>query len=156
MDVINFISWIKSGNYRTKIPTGVNNLIAVGTQDDSRDDGYLPLAVNAAPLQALYNKGAVTQLTSISTAVTLDACNGVITTVSSTLNPNSTTVFTVNNLNVKTTSTILLSTQYAGAAQGIPAVSVYALSDGSFSIKICNVGAVVLNDVIKIHFVIIN
>ncbi len=56
MDILNFISWIKAGNYRATLPTDVTNLIAVGAKDPSRDDGYLALAVNAAPLQSLYDK----------------------------------------------------------------------------------------------------
>jgi len=155
MDILNLISWIKAGNYRTTIPTDVNTLIAVGAQDASRDDGYLPLAVNAAPLQSLYNTGAVTQITSISTPVTLNALNGVITTVSSTLAVNATTTFVVNNSNVTTSSKILLTVQYAGAAQGIPDVSIYALTNGSFTVKLGNVGSTALNNVVKVHFLII-
>jgi hypothetical protein len=47
MDILNFISWIKAGNYREVLPTNTNNLLAVGTTDPSRDDGYLSIAVNA-------------------------------------------------------------------------------------------------------------
>ena len=156
MDILNFISWIKAGNYRTTIPTDVNTLIAIGAQDASRDDGYLPIAVNAEPLQSLYNTGAVTQITSITTAVTLNANNGVITTVSSTLAANATTTFVVNNSNVTTSSKILLTVQYAGAAQGIPDVSIYALSNGTFTIKLGNVGNISLDNVVKVHFIVIS
>ena len=44
MDILNFISWIKAGNYRATLPTDVTNLLAVGAKDPSRDDGYLSLS----------------------------------------------------------------------------------------------------------------
>ena len=155
MDVLNFISWIKAGNYRTTIPTGVNNLIAVGTQDPSRDDSYLPLAVNAAPLQTLYNTGTVTQGTSITTAVTTNTLNGVITTVSSTLAANAKTFFTVNNTNVVAGSRILVSVEYDEAATGIPVVGVSDIATGSFKIVLSNGGNAALNNVVKVHFLIL-
>jgi hypothetical protein len=155
MDILNFISWIKRGDYKAVLPTDTINLIAVGSKDPQRGDDYKPLSVNAAPLQSLYNTGAVTQITSISTPVTLNVLNGVITTVSSTLAVNATTAFVVNNSNVTTSSKILLTVQYAGAAQGIPDVSIYALTNGTFTIKLGNVGSTSLNNVVKVHFLII-
>jgi hypothetical protein len=155
MDILNLISWIKAGNYRTTIPTDVNSLIAVGAQDASRDDGYLPLAVNAAPLQSLYNTANVTQGTSITTAVTVNALNGVVTTVSSTLAANAKTFFTVNNSNVVAGSKILVSVQYDEAATGIPVVGVSDITTGSFKIVLSNGGNAALNNVVKIHFLIL-
>jgi len=155
MDVLNFISWIKAGSYRTTIPTDVNSLIAVGAQDASRDDGYLPLAVNAAPLQSLYNTGNVTQGSSITTAVTVNTLNGVVTTVSSTLAANAKTFFTVNNSNVVAGSKILVSVEYDEAATGIPVVGVSDITTGSFKIVLSNGGNAALNNVIKVHFLII-
>ena len=35
MDILNFISWIKAGNYRTTLPTDTPNLIAVAAKDPS-------------------------------------------------------------------------------------------------------------------------
>lgn len=156
MDILNLISWIKAGNYRTTIPTDVNSLIAVGAQDASRDDGYLPLAVNAAPLQSLYNTANVTQGTSITTAVTVNALNGVVTTVSSTLAANAKTFFTVNNSNVVAGSKILVSVQYDEAATGIPVVGVSDITTGSFKVVLSNAAGVdALNNVVKVHFLII-
>ncbi len=43
MDILNFISWIKAGNYRESLPTDVPNLLAIGSKDPSRDDSYLPI-----------------------------------------------------------------------------------------------------------------
>lgn len=155
MDILNFISWIKAGNYRTTIPTDVNSLIAVGAQDASRDDGYLPLAVNAAPLQSLYNTANITQGTNITTAVTVNANNGIITTVSSTLAANAKTFFTVNNNVVTAGSKILVSVQYDEAATGIPVVGVSDIVAGSFKVVLSNGGNAALNNVVKVHFIII-
>jgi hypothetical protein len=156
MDILNFISWIKAGNYRENLPTDVPNLLAVGAKDPSRDDSWLPLAVNAAPLQSLYDNGTVTQATSITTAVTLNTFNGVITTVSSTLAANATTFFTVNNSNVTAASRILVTAQYDEAATGIVVLSVSDIAAGSFKVVISNGGNAALNNVVRVHFMILN
>ena len=156
MDILNFISWIKAGNYRTTLPTDTQNLLAIGAKDLSRDDGWLPLAVNAAPLQSLYSAGTVTQLTSITTAVTLNTFNGVITSVSSTLAANAKTFFTVNNSNVTTASRIIVSAQYDEVATGIVVLGVSDIAAGNFKVVISNGGNAVLNNVVKVHFMIIN
>ena len=156
MDVLNFISWIKAGQYRATFPTDVPNLLAVGAKDPSRDDGYLPLAVNAAPLQSLYHTANVTQGTSITTGVTVNALNGVITTVSSTLAANAKTSFTVTNPNILAGSKILVSVQYDEAATGIPVVGVSDIAAGSFKVVLSNgAGVAALNNVVKVHYLII-
>lgn len=157
MDILNFISWIKAGNYRATLPTDVTNLIAVGAKDPSRDDGYLSLAVNAAPLQSLYDTANVTQGTSITTAVTVNAHNGVITTVSSTLAANARTSFTVNNDKVDSGSKILVSVEYDEAATGIPVVGVSDITLGSFKVVLSNgAGSAALNNIVKVHFIILD
>jgi hypothetical protein len=155
MDILNFISWIKAGNYRVALPTDTVNLLAVGSKDPTRDDGYLSLAVNAAPLQSLYDTANVTQGTSITTAVTVDALNGVITTVSSALAANAKTFFTVNNSLVGTGSRILVSVEYDEAATGIPVVGVSDIVTGSFKVVLSNGGSAALNNVVKVHYLII-
>ena len=154
MDILNFISWIKAGNYRATLPTDTTSLLAVGAKDPSRDDGYLSLAVNAAPLQSLYDTANVTQLTAISTAVTVDAHNGIITTVSSTLAGGSNAAFTVNNSKVTTASKILLTVNHPGA--GIPVLITEALTNGSFDIRIYNVSATAFNNILKISYLILD
>ena len=139
MDILNFISWIKSSNYRTTLPTDVQSLLVIGAKDPSRDDGYLSLAINTAPLQAVYDSANVTQLTAITTAVTVNAHNGIITTVSSTLAGGSNAAFTVNNSKVTTASKILLTVNHPGA--GIPVLITEAVANGSFAIRIYNVSA---------------
>jgi hypothetical protein len=156
MDVLNFISWIKAGQYRATFPTDVPNLLAVGAKDPSRDDGYLPLAVNAEPLHTLYHTGNVTQGTSITTGVTVNALNGIITTVSSTLAANAKTFFTVTNPNVLAGSKILVSVEYDEAATGIPVVGVSDIAAGSFKVVLSNgAGVAALNNIVKVHFAII-
>tara|TARA_R110002126_G_scaffold15306_6_gene62999 strand:+ start:1527 stop:2000 length:474 start_codon:yes stop_codon:yes gene_type:complete len=156
MDILNFISWIKAGQYRATLPTDVSNLLAVGAKDPSRDDSYLPLAVNAAPLQTLYHTANVTQGTSITTGVTVNALNGIITTVSSTLAANARTSFTVTNPNVVAGSKILVSVQYDEAATGIPVVGVSDIAAGSFKVVLSNgAGVDALNNVVKVHYLII-
>jgi hypothetical protein len=157
MDILNFISWIKAGNYRATLPTDVTNLIAVGAKDPSRDDGYLALAVNAAPLQSLYDTANVSQLTSITTAVTVDALNGSITTVASTLAANAKTSFTVNNSKVTGASRILVSVVYDEGATGIPVLGVADIANGSFKVVISNgAGSAALNAALRVHFIILN
>ena len=136
MDILNFISWIKAGNYRETLPTDVSNLLP-----------------NAAPLQALYDTANVTQLTAITTAVTVNANNGIITTVSSTLAGNSNAAFTVNNDKVLSTSRILLTVEHPGA--GIPVLITETITNGSFDIRIYNVSSNAFTNVLKISFIII-
>jgi len=157
MDILNFISWIKRGDYRETLPTDVPNLLVVGSKDPNRDDDYRPVAVNAQSLLSVYDTGSVTQTGTITSATTLNAYNGVITTVSATTAANSTeaTGFVVNNSNVTTSSKILLSVQYAGAANGIPTALVSAITNGTFTIILGNGGSAALNAIVKIHFIIL-
>ena len=155
MDILNFISWIKSSNYRTTIPTDVQSLLVIGAKDPSRDDGYLSLAINTAPLQAVYDTANVTQITSITTAVTVNAHNGTITTVSSTLAGAADTSFTVNNNKVTTASKILLTVDSTTA--GMPILVTNTIANGSFVIKIINASATTaLNSTLKISYLILD
>ena len=155
MDILNFISWIKSSNYRTTLPTDVQSLLVIGAKDPSRDDGYLSLAVNAAPLQSLYDTANVTQITSITTAVTVNAHNGTITTVSSTLAGAANTSFTVNNSKVTTASKILLTVD--SITTGMPILVTNTIANGSFIIKIINASAATaLNSTLKISYLILD
>jgi hypothetical protein len=156
MDILNLISWIKAGNYRATLPTDVISLIPVGAQDSSRDDGYLPLAVNATPLQSLYNTGNIGQATSITTPVTVNALNGIISTVPSTLAGASKAFFTVNNSQVLSTSRVIVSLEYEEQATGFPIVTVSDILAGSFKVVITNAAAATpLNSAMRVHFIII-
>jgi hypothetical protein len=155
MDILNFISWIKAGNYRKTLPTDVTNLLPIGAKDPNRDDAWLPLAVNAAPLQSLYNKGTVTQLVVSSNPVTLNTHNGVIETVVLTTAATGQESFIFNNANITDNSTVLLTVEYFST--GFPVVSFGNLSAGSLTLVISNVDTLnALNDSVRIHFMIIN
>ena len=155
MDILNFISWIKAGNYRESLPTDVPNLLAVGAKDPSRDDAWLPLAVNAEPLQALYNSGKVTQLIVPSNPVTLDTRNGVIETVTLNTASGGQETFTFNNTHLTVRSTVLLTVEYSGT--GFPVVSFNTLAAGSLVLTISNVDTLsTLNGPVLIHFLVIN
>jgi hypothetical protein len=155
MDVLNLISWIKAGNYRESLPTDTTNLLAIGAKDSSRDDGYLPLAVNAEPLQSLYDKGTVTQTIVSSNPVTLNSRNGVIETVALTTAATGQESFTFNNANLTTRSTVLLTVEYFST--GFPVVSFGNLSAGSLTLVISNVDTTnALSGAVRIHFMIID
>ena len=109
--------------------------------------------LNIGGCLTLQNFATVTQITSITTSVTINACNGVITTVSATTNGGSTVKFTVNNNVVTASSVILLTHIYPG--NGFPAMFIDSVSSGSFVIRIRNQGGVALNNVIKINFIVV-
>lgn len=154
MDILNFISWVKKGvRYITTVPTDTQVLLPLAAKDVTRDDQWLTLALNADGLKPLYNKGTVTQATSITTGVTVNAPVGVITTVVSTLASLGEATFTVTNSFAKADSVILVSTEYVGAGHGDAGVA--ARAAGSFQITVANQGSVALDAVIKIHYIII-
>lgn len=160
MDILNFISWIKGGNYRATLPTDVPNLLAIGAKDPSRDDGWLPLAVNAAPLQSLYDLGAVTQdpLLNITQTVTLNTHAGTIVTVGAATLPGAPDIFIFNNTNIKPTSLLFLSVDYPSIGTGTPVVSSdLAALGGSARIIIRNPdSSAPLDQSLNIYFLIIN
>lgn len=154
MDILNFISWVKKGvRYVTTVPTDTGVLLPLAAKDMTRDDEWLTLALNADGLKPLYNKGTVTQGTSITTGVTLNTPSGVITTVSSTLASLAEATFTVTNSAVLPGSVILLSTEYIGNGQADAGVA--TIGTGTFNITVANQGSVALNAVIKIHYFIV-
>ena len=153
MDILNFISWIKAGNYRETLPAETINLLAVGAKDPSRDDAYLSLAVNADTLQSLYNKSAVTQITSSVTDVTLNTECGIITTVGLTTAAAGTNTFQFYNDKLTTSSVLLVSLEYKGLV-GIPTLRTN-ISNGVAKILISNTSIFALNGLARIHFMII-
>lgn len=108
-------------------------------------------------LNGINTKGTVTQGTSITTGVTLDAPAGVITTVSTTLAAGASAggVFTLTNSYITTSSVIL-----ANCLQGATGSSVNALvsniTNGSCDILLTNVGGTTTGAAtITIHFLVI-
>jgi len=104
----------------------------------------------------LSSKGAVTQETSITTAVSVNAASGVITTVSATTAANALSTFTVNNSAVAAGSIVIASIiDYSGSA-GVPSIFVDDIASGSFKVTLGNGhGTNAFNGVFKIGFIVI-
>ena len=97
--------------------------------------------------------GAVTQITSAATAVTLDKPCGQITTVALTTAGAAEEAFVVNNSLVDANDVIVVNTTYAGA--GKPIVFVTNVGAGVFTVNITNVDASSLNAVLVVNFAVI-
>lgn len=116
--------------------------------------GFLSTLSTAGIGYATGAGGAVTQITTSATGVTLSKPCGVITTVALTTSAAAEEQFTVTNTLVAVTDVIALSTTYAGA--GTPMLSVAKVTAGTFDIVITNVHASnALNAVMIINFAII-
>ena len=81
--------------------------------------------------------GAVTQITSAATGVTIDKAAGVITTVVQNIAAAGEVQFTVTNSKVKATDTVNLSIR-SGSTGGTTIANVTAVADGSFQITLTN------------------
>ena len=98
--------------------------------------------------------GAVTQATSSSTGVTLNALAGQITTVALTTAAGAEEVFTVTNSKVAATDVPVVATTYAGA--GTALVAVKKVVAGAFDIVITNLHASsALNAAVVVNFAVI-
>lgn len=99
--------------------------------------------------------GAVTQITSDSTAVEINKVCGQITTFALVLAALVDTTFTVNNSVVEAGDYVGVSIKsYGGTADGIPVVNVVATAAGSFDINLMNNGAVTLDALAVITFIV--
>ena len=106
------------------------------------------------------NGSTVTQLTSRSTAVTINALSGTITTNTTSLAIATSAEFTVNNTEVEINDVILLSqrsgsSNVAGTA-GVTIVHVLTVAAGSFIVSVQNnstttpeTGAIVINFLVQ-------
>lgn len=95
--------------------------------------------------------GTVTQLTSKSTAVTLNKPSGKITTASDSLAAGATATFQVNNSIVTASDCVYISNSTASAYQ---AISNYC-TNGAFIIKLTNLSGGALAQAVDIEFVLI-
>ena len=161
MDILNWLFTQDQNLIKTTINNKSTDLIAMAADVSfaKREDKWQTYAmtpVKFAP--ALYDTANVTQATSITTGVTVNAATGIITTFAATTAANSTeaTGFVVTNSLVKATSKIQLSCQYAGAANGIPTAIVSAVAAGSFTVILGNGGSAALNALVRIHFTVID
>ena len=104
------------------------------------------------------SRGSITQGTSMSTAVTVNAPSGVIQLYTGTIAADSNTQFTVNNTSVAAGSTILLSKESQSVNDednGIH-VSLASVSNGSFVVNITHTGNSLAGSCVrKIHFLVI-
>lgn len=95
----------------------------------------------------------VTQQTSVTTAVTLDADRGIITTFTQSAAATGEVVFLVNNSNVKADSQVIATLEYPEASTGFPSMHIADVAAGSFKVLLRNNHAsAALNGVAKIHF----
>lgn len=159
MDILNWLFTQDQQLIKTTINNKNTDLIAMAADVsfDKRQDKWQTYAMTAANFApALYDTASVTQITSATTAVTVNGHVGVITTVSQTLATNTEATFTVNNSKVTANSKIFLSVQYAAASTGIASAHVSSISAGKFDIDILNSGTASMNDVVKVHYMIID
>lgn len=103
----------------------------------------------------LADGGTVTQITSITTGVTLNTHSGQITTVSSTLAAGAEATFTVTNSKVAATDIVIAHLASTSSA-GTPVAVVSAVAAGSFNITIANLHAsAALDNTMVINFGVI-
>lgn len=103
-------------------------------------------------------RGTVTQATSITTGVTVNATSGTITTVSQTIAAGAEAEFTVTNSTVISTDTIVVNLADTASGAGGPfIVQVTAVTTGTFNVSITNTHAANAgNSVLKINFVVLH
>jgi len=118
------------------------------------------LALCVSPIfgQANYQgQAAVTQITSLTTGVTLDAPAGVITTFNATTAAASVSSFVVSSKAVTANQVVIPSIlNYSGTyfTNGVPYVTITGVSAGSFTVNVINTHATnALAGVLKIGFV---
>lgn len=134
-----------------KTGTGINGAVRIGTSSTSA----LVVGMAGAPMN--FGQATVSQATNSSTAVTINASSGVISTVTLTAAARSIDgTFTVNNSCVTSASVISLTVgNYSGTyfTNGTPDVRVGSVSSGSFTVSILNIDNTnALNGSIKIYF----
>ena len=103
---------------------------------------------------------AVTQITSVTTGVTINAEEGVINCLTQTILTSATTVFTLTNSHIKVGCSVLLSVvDVVGDAlvgtNGLPVVMTQVIADGSCKVVIFNADAASLVGVIVLGFKVI-
>ena len=107
--------------------------------------GYAPAA-----------QGTVTQLTSKSTAVTLDKSAGRITMNNASLATATNATFTLNNALISANDTVILTISGGQATPGSYNVFANSLSTGSVSITLRNISGGTLSEAVVINYCIIH
>ena len=98
--------------------------------------------------------GTVTQLTSKSTAVTLNKINGEIVMHAASLADDATAAFTLTNSTIAATDVVIVNVASVGTV-GAYQVTVGAVAAGSCSISVLNVSGGSLSQAIKLNFAVI-
>jgi len=101
-------------------------------------------------------QGTVTQLTSKSTAVTLNKPAGVITMNNASLNTATNATFTLNNSFISANDTVILTISGGQATPGSYNVFANSLTAGAVSITLRNISGGSLSEAIVINFAIIH
>lgn len=101
-------------------------------------------------------QGTVTQLTSKSTAVTLNKSAGVITMNNASLATATNATFTLNNSLISANDAVVLTISGGQATPGSYNVFANALSAGSVSITLRNISGGSLSEAIVINFALIH
>ena len=101
-------------------------------------------------------QGTVTQLTSKSTAVTLNKPAGVITMNNASLATATNATFTLNNSFISANDTVILTISGGQATPGSYNVFANALAAGTVSITLRNISGGTLSEAIVINFALIH
>ena len=149
--------WYKDAASGKATPTAAGNdyggkvVAAAGTAATTVEVVFAPTGEGSLVLPG----GTVTQITSITTGVTLNTLSGQITTVSSTLAAAAEAAFTVTNSQVTATDTVIANIGSTSSA-GTPAVVVTAVAAGSFELTLTNLHASsALDNTVTINFAVI-
>lgn len=114
-----------------------------------------PILGTASATGVTITKANVTQATSATTAVTANGYAGVITTVSETLAGGANLTFTFNNNKIVAGSVIQITLDESLNTAGQPVVRIGVPVNGSVPIYIHNHGTNALNNVLKIHYLVV-
>ena len=137
------------------------NLSGIGTLGTSGDITTSGNVVISDATDGLIHTatGTVTQGTSITTGVTLNATSGVITMHATAVAADENIEFTVTNSACKTTSVILVSMQDENTTDNSQLVcATHTIGNGSFKVTVANTDSAQATSAtaVKIHFLIVN
>lgn len=121
-----------------------------------RKQGGDDLVISSGGTLTFEGQSTVTQATSITTGVTINAISGAITTVSQTIAAGSEATFTVTNNKVAATDVVVVCLKSTSSAGGPFIVAVTAVASGSFDITITNTHATTAgNNTLVINFLVL-
>jgi len=125
---------IEIGNIRYQVPPWMT---AVRVLDDS---GNVQFSVTMDGVTKIADGGTVTQTSSATTGVTLNASSGQITTVAQNIAAAAEVQFTVTNSRVAAVDTVIVNVA-SGSTGGTTIAAVTAVAAGSFQITLTNLHA---------------